>query len=54
MTEVHIIWWQYSDGSSAGVFRAYADKKRAEEDMELIEHGITSKNYELITLPLTS
>lgn len=52
MIVVHVIWWRYSDGSSAGVFRAYADKQRAEEDMELIEHSIPSKDYELVTLPL--
>ncbi len=37
MTEVHVLWWIWKDGSAAGVLRAYHDKERAKQDLELLQ-----------------
>ena len=47
MTEVWVLWWKYSDGSGAGVSRAYADKARANQDLELLTEGSDPKQYYL-------
>ena len=52
MEEVHVIWWRYSDGSSAGVLRAYADRQRADEDMDLLESSESMKSYSIETVPV--
>lgn len=52
MEEIHVIWWRYSDGSAAGVLRAYADRQRADEDMDLLESEQSGKTYTIETLPI--
>ena len=47
MEEVYVIFWRYSDGSSGGVLRAYADRDRANEDMDLLNDDCSGKVYEL-------
>lgn len=52
METVYVIWWRYSDNSGAGVVRAYADRQRAEEDMEAFTHGENGRVYEIVDLPI--
>ena len=51
MEDVYVIWWRYSDGSGAGVLRAYADRQRAEEDLDLLTFE-GSREYKIEELPI--
>jgi hypothetical protein len=51
MNDVYVLWWQYRDKSSAGVLRAYADRQRAQEDLDLIE-DTGDKQYFIESLPV--
>jgi len=51
MEDVYVIWWRYSDNSGAGVMRAYADRQRAEEDLELLEVN-ADRTYEIAELAI--
>lgn len=50
--DVHVIWWRYSDGSGAGVLRAYADEQRANEDMDLLNFGGGGREYKIEMVPV--
>ena len=51
MDDVYVLWWQYHDKSGAGVMRAYADRQRAYEDLDLIE-DTGDKKYFIESLPV--
>ncbi len=52
---VWVITWKYQGDSGSGVIRAYSDRKRAEEDMEMLEdYEGCGKSYEIHEMPLYS
>ncbi len=51
MDNVYVLWWQYRDKSGSGVMRAYADRRRANEDLDLVE-DTGDKNYFIESLPV--
>jgi len=51
MEDVYVIWWKYGDGSGCGVMRAYADRQRAEEDLELLVFD-SNRQFEIAELPV--
>lgn len=52
MQEIHVLWYRYSDGSSAGVVRAYADAERAQEDLDLLSISDGAKTFAIETVPV--
>lgn len=50
---VYVLWWKYSDGSGAGVVRAYRIKEAADEDMEILKDlGDSMKEFAVTPVPL--
>ena len=42
-----VLWWHYSDWSSAGVYRAYTNRERAQQDLELAKTANSVMTWEL-------
>lgn len=50
---VYVLWWKFSDGSGAGVIRAYRIKEDAEEDMRILQDvGDPKKDFSVTPVPL--
>lgn len=50
---VYVLWYRYSDGSGAGVIRAYQIKEDAEEDMKIVQNvGDSMKEFSVTPVPL--
>lgn len=49
---VYVLWWKYSDGSGAGVVRAYRHKEDAEEDREILAGGVGDGMKEFFVVPV--
>jgi hypothetical protein len=50
--EVHVIWWQWSDKSGAGIARVHSDLQRAGEERDLLEAMSAGRKYHIDTQPL--
>ena len=50
---VYVLWWKYSDGSGAGVVRAYQSSDKAEEDLKILkDHGDNVKEFSVTPVDL--
>lgn len=52
MEQVWIVWWR--EDREAGVIRAYADKQRADEDLEMLRFVEGGRTYFCDELPIYS
>ncbi len=48
----YVLWYRYSDGSGAGVLKAYLDEQRASEDYNLLSSVDDSKKYDIAEVSL--
>lgn len=51
MTAGWVLWWRYSDGSGAGVVRAYTHGGRAQADFDLVKKH-QNVDYELVAVEI--
>lgn len=49
---VWVLWYRYTDGSGAGVVRAYSSEDRAQLDLELLQGNDGFKAFEVEELPV--
>lgn len=42
---VWVLWWRYSDGSGAGVYRVYLTEVRARQDFDLIGETDSAREW---------
>lgn len=50
---VYVLWWKYSDGSGAGIVRAYRIREDAQEDLKILEEvGDDSKEFSITPVDL--
>lgn len=46
---IYVVWWQYSDGSGAGVLKGFRTQPAAQKFAEFMEeHGDQSKDYAVV------
>jgi hypothetical protein len=50
--DVFVIWWQWLDGSGAGIARVHSDRQRAEEERDLLSAMDASREYKIDEQPL--
>ena len=51
---IFVLFWEYTDKSSSGVYRAYQNKDRGEADIQCLEDQAvgSSRNFQLLEIPL--